>query len=253
MRSLRARIHAMCVAALVLTSWAGADAGQPIKPGDAVEVTSGPAPVKVGKKTLTTVAEGAELEALKVNGHWVKVAVSRGGKTLTGWIHDKRLALVESAVPKPEPAQPPKPQPPKPAMPLCAAICRWLERKLLVFLGFVFSSQAEGRRFEPGLALQKAAFHFRKFFSNVADFPPNSFIGELRVKSVALRVWGLYGNFWRDACEKIGRDFVFCGDHRSPELSTAAPARVVPGRDADVRVSELVADVAQRNAAGEKL
>ncbi len=31
-------------------------------------------------------------------------------------------------------------------MPLYAAICRSLERKLLVFLGFVFSSQAEGRR-----------------------------------------------------------------------------------------------------------
>ena len=38
--------------------------------------------------------------------------------------------------------------------PLCAAICRSLERKLLVFLGLVLSSQAEGRRFEPGLALQ---------------------------------------------------------------------------------------------------
>ena len=42
-------------------------------------------------------------------------------------------------------------------MPLCAAICRSLERKLLIFLGFVFSSQAEGRRFEPGLALKVSA------------------------------------------------------------------------------------------------
>jgi hypothetical protein len=55
-------------------------------------------------------------------------------------------------------------------MPLLAAIRRSLERKLLIFLGLVLSSQAEGRRFaaelrsasasrakparEPGLALQ---------------------------------------------------------------------------------------------------
>ena len=46
-------------------------------------------------------------------------------------------------------------------MSLCAAICGSVERKLLVFLGFIFSSQAEGRRFEPGLALQQTTFqHF---------------------------------------------------------------------------------------------
>jgi hypothetical protein len=55
-------------------------------------------------------------------------------------------------------------------MPLYAAICRWLEHKLLIFLGFVFSCQRGGRRFaaelrsasakrakpsrEPGLVLQ---------------------------------------------------------------------------------------------------
>ncbi len=39
-------------------------------------------------------------------------------------------------------------------MPLCAAICRLLERNLLVFLGFGFSCQRGGRRFEPGLVLQ---------------------------------------------------------------------------------------------------
>ena len=56
-------------------------------------------------------------------------------------------------------------------MPLYAAICRSLERKSLIFLGFVFSCQRGGRRFaaelrsasakrakpasEPGLVLQK--------------------------------------------------------------------------------------------------
>ncbi len=34
-----------------------------------------------------------------------------------------------------------------------AAICRPLERKLLIFLKLGFFSEAEGRRFEPGLAL----------------------------------------------------------------------------------------------------
>ena len=38
-------------------------------------------------------------------------------------------------------------------MPRVAARFRCLKRNLLVFLGFGFSSQAEGRRFEPGLAL----------------------------------------------------------------------------------------------------
>ena len=43
-------------------------------------------------------------------------------------------------------------------MPLCAAICRSLECNLLVFLGFVFSSQAEGRGFDSRLALHRSAF-----------------------------------------------------------------------------------------------
>jgi hypothetical protein len=42
-------------------------------------------------------------------------------------------------------------------MPLCAAICRWLERKLLIFLGLVVSSQAEGRRFAAKLCLAAQA------------------------------------------------------------------------------------------------
>ena len=38
-------------------------------------------------------------------------------------------------------------------IPPVSAPFRWLERNLLIFLGFGFSSQAEGRRFETGLAL----------------------------------------------------------------------------------------------------
>jgi hypothetical protein len=40
-------------------------------------------------------------------------------------------------------------------MPLCAAICWPLERKLLIFLGLIVSCQRGGRRFEPGLVLQE--------------------------------------------------------------------------------------------------
>ena len=43
-------------------------------------------------------------------------------------------------------------------VPLCAAICRSLECNLLVFLGFVFSSQAEGRGFDSRLALHRSSF-----------------------------------------------------------------------------------------------
>ena len=38
-------------------------------------------------------------------------------------------------------------------VPRYAALCRALERNLLVFLAFGFSCQRGGRRFEPGLVL----------------------------------------------------------------------------------------------------
>jgi len=75
-----------------------------------VKVISGPAPVKVGKKTLMTVDTGTELTVLKVQGNWVKVIADKDGKEVTGWIHRKRLKLLTHA-PKPEvraPAAPSK-------------------------------------------------------------------------------------------------------------------------------------------------
>jgi len=71
-----------------------------IKPGDKVKVTIGPAPLKIGKKTLTTVEAGTELTALKVQGHWVRVTIEKDGKKITGWIHKMRLNL---ATPKSRP------------------------------------------------------------------------------------------------------------------------------------------------------
>jgi len=66
----------------------GAEA--PIQAGDRVKVINGPAPVKVGKKTLTTLETGTELTAVKVQGPWVKVSLQRQGKPITGWIYSKK-------------------------------------------------------------------------------------------------------------------------------------------------------------------
>ena len=76
-----------------LQSAAGGEKGGPeaIEPGKKVKVTRGPAPVKVGKQTLTTVDAGAELMARKVQGNWVQVTVVRDGRSITGWIHRSRL------------------------------------------------------------------------------------------------------------------------------------------------------------------
>jgi len=79
--SLLAVVSVLCVAARASA------AGKAIKPGDKVKVTIGPAPVKIGKQTLTTVEAGAELTALKVSGKWVRVNVETDGKKYAGWIH----------------------------------------------------------------------------------------------------------------------------------------------------------------------
>jgi len=92
-------------------------AEEKIQPGDKVRVTIGPAPVKIGKKTLATVDGGTELTALKVQGNWVKVTIEKDGKKITGWIHTKRLSLIASAEaePKtPDTERRPKEQPTEP-------------------------------------------------------------------------------------------------------------------------------------------
>ncbi|MFC1806103.1 PEGA domain-containing protein [Planctomycetota bacterium] len=64
------------------------------RPGDVVKVTSGPAPVKAGERTLATVDAGAELAALQVKDGWVMVAVEKAGEKITGWVHAKRLSVL---------------------------------------------------------------------------------------------------------------------------------------------------------------
>jgi hypothetical protein len=91
-----------------------APAAEAVKAGDRVAVSIGPAPVKVGTKTLATVKAGTELTALEVNGPWAKVTVERDGKKVTGWIHTKRLKPLAPPSATPVRDEEPKP-PPKPA------------------------------------------------------------------------------------------------------------------------------------------
>jgi len=63
-----------------------------INRGDRVVVARGPAPIKIGKKTLGTVEAGAALSAHKVKGNWVRVAI-------TGWTHAKQLRRVAKEQP----------------------------------------------------------------------------------------------------------------------------------------------------------
>ena len=97
-RRRASRITLRIVLSLIATAAAELLAGQvEFHPGDAVEVVDGPAALKVGKRTLTQVAHGTRLTALKVKGPWVKVSVTRDAKRYTGWIHARRL----KAVPQP--------------------------------------------------------------------------------------------------------------------------------------------------------
>ena len=75
---------------------------RPIKTGDNVRVVSARAQVKRGKETLTTVREGAEFAALKVDGSWVKVRITSDDpeedeEPVVGWIHERHLARAEAA------------------------------------------------------------------------------------------------------------------------------------------------------------
>ena len=85
-RSSRLAVFSLAVVGLVGAVAPVSAAEKKIKAGDKVKVTSGPAAVKVGTKTLATVEAGTELTVLKVKGRWVKVRVQREGKAVTGWI-----------------------------------------------------------------------------------------------------------------------------------------------------------------------
>ena len=92
MRGSSADLNIVLLAVATILAAAGHTHGaeKTIQPGDKVKVVNGPAPVKVGKDTLTTVKTGTELTALKVQGPWVKVSVERDGKRIVGWIYSKK-------------------------------------------------------------------------------------------------------------------------------------------------------------------
>jgi hypothetical protein len=98
---------------------------RPLRPGDRVRVTSGPAPVKVGRNTLAMVTPGTVLTVDEVREEWVKVSVKQGRRTVAGWIHSDRVRLLtqeptpsrpEDVAPSggPQPAARPRPKPERP-------------------------------------------------------------------------------------------------------------------------------------------
>jgi len=114
-----------------------------IKPGDKVKVIRGPAPVKVGKKTLTTVEAGTVLTALKVQGNWVKVTVKEDGGTIEGWVHSlhlgptrpKRGAMSEGSAKKKPATQSRSEAAPPSSVPLTLEQSRVLDRAMKAALG----------------------------------------------------------------------------------------------------------------------
>ncbi len=92
----------LTIGVLVVIGFAGitraaSPAETQIEPGQIVKVTGENAAVKVGTETLTTLAAGTELAALKVKGDWVQVTVEQGGRKITGWVHKRHLAPVAEA------------------------------------------------------------------------------------------------------------------------------------------------------------
>jgi len=85
-------------------------ADKPIRPGDTVEVISGPAPLKAGTKVITTVQVGATFPVTKVRGDWVMVSVKTETGQYTGWLHMSRVKLIS---PDDAPAPPVPPERPK--------------------------------------------------------------------------------------------------------------------------------------------
>ena len=79
---------ALFLGALICTcAYSHVEAGaRSIRAGDEIVVTIGPAPVKQGDQTLTTVEAGRKLLAEEVKGDMVKVTVMADAGKVTGWI-----------------------------------------------------------------------------------------------------------------------------------------------------------------------
>ncbi|MBL7223621.1 MAG: hypothetical protein ISS72_07200 [Candidatus Brocadiae bacterium] len=93
-RPARCRLLFGSFGVTLLACTAVALCGESIRPGDTVQVTTGPTPVQDGEEALTTLEAGAELQAMAVQEDWVKISVEKDGKKITGWISKRRLTLV---------------------------------------------------------------------------------------------------------------------------------------------------------------
>ncbi len=77
--------------ALALAAGAEARDARTLRPGDRVEVVSGPAPIKNGDRTLAMVDVGTRLIVVEVLTDWVKVEYRSRGQVVAGWIDAKRV------------------------------------------------------------------------------------------------------------------------------------------------------------------
>ena len=95
-------VRAVCFLVLLMSAPA---LGAAIRAGDRVRVVRGPAPVKIGTKTVTEVPQGAGLIAEKLKGDWVFVRVrsASSGSVVAGWIHKSRLGPASMAAANSEP------------------------------------------------------------------------------------------------------------------------------------------------------
>jgi len=158
----------------------------PIRPGDTVKVATGPAPVKVGDKTLTTLEAGSELKAIEVQDAWVGVAVEKDGQKITGWINKKHLKSVAPPAPEKTPEDQPAKTLEPPQKPPARQLGIWEG-----FRGIAWGTNIkdiEGMELvEPGLAM--------KFYKRAND---KLAIGEARLTQIS---YGFYKD--RFACVLI--------------------------------------------------
>ena len=93
---------------------AAGEAERPLRRGDRVVVTSGPAPIKVGADTITTINAGKQLTIVEVQESWAKVVVDTPAGPVHGWVHLKRLRRL--ADDRPKPGRPPAARAPLPSI-----------------------------------------------------------------------------------------------------------------------------------------
>ena len=80
--------------------FSGTTSAAEVAPGHEVTLLQ-PAPLMLGRETLTTIEKGTTLTIRKVNGNYLQVAVPLDGEQTWGWIHSQCLEAHSAATPSP--------------------------------------------------------------------------------------------------------------------------------------------------------